>query len=37
MFEQNKPIDLDIKIFLNYISCNKLFRDVPRVLLMNKA
>ncbi|CAD8200336.1 unnamed protein product [Paramecium pentaurelia] len=37
MFEKKKPIPLDLQIFLNYITCNLLFKDVPKVKLMNKA
>ncbi|CAD8070794.1 unnamed protein product [Paramecium sonneborni] len=37
MFEKKKPINLDCQIFLNFITCNNLFRDVPKVKLINKA
>ncbi|CAD8189153.1 unnamed protein product [Paramecium octaurelia] len=37
MFEKKKPISLDFQIFLNYITCNFLFKEVPKVKLMNKA
>ncbi|CAD8116523.1 unnamed protein product [Paramecium sonneborni] len=37
MFQKKKPISLDVQIFLNYITCNYLFKDVPKVKLMNKA
>ncbi|CAD8090621.1 unnamed protein product [Paramecium sonneborni] len=37
IFEKKKPINLDCHIFLNFITCNKLFRDIPKVKLMNKA
>ncbi|CAD8188833.1 unnamed protein product [Paramecium pentaurelia] len=37
IIERQKPIYLDFLIFCNYISCGKLFKNNPRVILMNKA
>ncbi|CAD8093885.1 unnamed protein product [Paramecium primaurelia] len=37
IIERQKPIYLDFLIFFNYISCGKLFKNNPRVILMNKA
>ncbi|CAK79113.1 unnamed protein product (macronuclear) [Paramecium tetraurelia] len=37
IIERQKPIYLDFIIFCNYISCGKLFKNNPRVILMNKA
>ncbi|CAD8090659.1 unnamed protein product [Paramecium sonneborni] len=37
IIERQKPIHLDFLIFCNYISCGRLFKNNPRVILMNKA
>ncbi|CAD8116559.1 unnamed protein product [Paramecium sonneborni] len=37
IIERQKPIYLDFQIFCNYISCGKLFKNQPKVILMNKA
>ncbi|CAD8188795.1 unnamed protein product [Paramecium pentaurelia] len=37
MFEKKKPIDLDLQIFFNFITCGLLFSEIPKVKLMNKA
>ncbi|CAK79134.1 unnamed protein product (macronuclear) [Paramecium tetraurelia] len=37
MFQKKKPINLDLKIFFNFITCGMLFSKIPKVQLMNKA
>lgn len=37
MFEKKQPINLDLQIFFNFITCGLLFSKVPKVKLMNKA
>ncbi|CAD8189107.1 unnamed protein product [Paramecium octaurelia] len=37
IIERQKPIYLDFQILCNYISCGKLFKNQPKVILMNKA
>ncbi|CAK92691.1 unnamed protein product (macronuclear) [Paramecium tetraurelia] len=37
IIERQKPIFLDFQILCNYISCGKLFKNQPKVILMNKA
>ncbi|CAD8100395.1 unnamed protein product [Paramecium primaurelia] len=37
IIERQKPIYLDFQIFCNYFSCGKLFKNQPKVILMNRA
>ncbi|CAD8081454.1 unnamed protein product [Paramecium sonneborni] len=37
LIKRAKPIKLSLQILINYISCQILFRNKPKIILMNKA